>query len=230
MKSELPTSNERLEIIKQSPRQAGVDDVEWMCEEIERLKAEVVWQINYRLAAVETTADDESFFWVVLDDHGNPMHVTVHKQMGHDHINECIGQHIDAGLWRVVQVQIVDERPAVEPARELSSSEAASFNRTLANSPRRVEPSPPPLKSDVIRDLACCDTFVPESASEFCATCGYANVDHLRKRPAEKARDEPPGLICSKCGVDRFKATCPNRFVDCPMHGTTQQVNKDAPQ
>ncbi len=43
-------TNERLEIIKQSPRQASVDDIEWMCEEIERLRAEVLWQIRYRLA------------------------------------------------------------------------------------------------------------------------------------------------------------------------------------
>lgn len=39
-----------------------------------------------------------------------------------------------------------------------------------------------PQTSDEIRDLACCDKFVRESASEFCATCGYTNLDHLRKR------------------------------------------------
>lgn len=44
-----------------------------------------------------------------------------------------------------------------------------------------------PLASDEIRDLACCDKFVRESASEFCATCGYTNLDHLRKR-APKAK------------------------------------------
>jgi len=38
-----------------------------------------------------------------------------------------------------------------------------------------------PLASDEIRDIACCDKFVRESASEFCAECGYTNLDHLRK-------------------------------------------------
>jgi hypothetical protein len=28
----------RLDMIKQSPRQASIDDVEWLCEEIERLQ------------------------------------------------------------------------------------------------------------------------------------------------------------------------------------------------
>lgn len=32
-------TDDRLGIIKQSPRQAGVDDVEWLCEEVERLLA-----------------------------------------------------------------------------------------------------------------------------------------------------------------------------------------------
>lgn len=34
------TSNERLETIKQSPRQASVDDVEWLCDEIDRLNGD----------------------------------------------------------------------------------------------------------------------------------------------------------------------------------------------
>jgi len=53
------------------------------------------------------------------------------------------------------------------------------------------KPNRPPQKAneptrpaDEIRDLACCDTFVRESASEFCATCGYTNLDHLRRRAA----------------------------------------------
>jgi hypothetical protein len=54
-------------------------------------------------------SDDESFLWVVLDENGLPAHVTVHKQMAHDHINDALAQRIDAGLWRVVKVQIVDE-------------------------------------------------------------------------------------------------------------------------
>ena len=37
------------------------------------------------------------------------------------------------------------------------------------------------LASDDIRDLASCDKFTRESASEFCATCGYTNLDHLRR-------------------------------------------------
>jgi len=40
-------------------------------------------------------------------------------------------------------------------------------------------------KSDEIRDLACCDTFVRESVSEFCSTCGYTNLDHLRRGQAK---------------------------------------------
>jgi hypothetical protein len=40
-------------------------------------------------------------------------------------------------------------------------------------------------------------------------------------RQAEELPDEKPGLICPKCGVDRYKATCPNNFLGCPMHGTT---------
>jgi len=37
----LEVLNDRLGIIKQTPRQASVDDVEWLCEEVERLRAEV---------------------------------------------------------------------------------------------------------------------------------------------------------------------------------------------
>src|ERR1700733_9410726 len=43
-----PTSNERLEIIKQSPRQANVDDMEWMCEEIERLRPPSAGPVAWR--------------------------------------------------------------------------------------------------------------------------------------------------------------------------------------
>lgn len=50
---------------------------------------------------------------------------------------------------------------------------------------RGKEPAAKPLASDEIRDLACCDKFVRESASEFCARCGYTNLDHLRKRSAQ---------------------------------------------
>lgn len=47
-----------------------------------------------------------------------------------------------------------------------------------------------PVASDPLRDLACCGTFVRESASEFCATCGYTNLDHLRKRSAQNGRTD----------------------------------------
>lgn len=71
----------------------------------------------------------------------------------------------------------------------------------------------------------------PTVANVTCNSCGQSYVATLgHVCPAytpEKASGEPPGLICNKCGVDRFKATCPNRFVNCPMHGTTQQVNGD---
>ncbi len=33
-------SNDRLGIIKQTPRQASIDDIEWLCEEVERLTEE----------------------------------------------------------------------------------------------------------------------------------------------------------------------------------------------
>jgi hypothetical protein len=36
-----PSSIERLGIIKQTPRQAGIDDIEWLCEEVERLRGTV---------------------------------------------------------------------------------------------------------------------------------------------------------------------------------------------
>ena len=44
------------------------------------------------------------------------------------------------------------------------------------------ETKPARLATDEIRDLSCCDSFVREAASEFCAECGYTNVDHLRRR------------------------------------------------
>jgi hypothetical protein len=50
------TSDERLEVIKQSPRQASVDDVEWLCDEIERLRAE----LDHR-AVEQEEINDEAF-------------------------------------------------------------------------------------------------------------------------------------------------------------------------
>lgn len=34
------SSNERLDVIRQSPRQASVDEVEWLCGEIDLLRSE----------------------------------------------------------------------------------------------------------------------------------------------------------------------------------------------
>jgi hypothetical protein len=57
------------------------------------------------------------------------------------------------------------------------------------------------LAKDAVRDIACCDTFVRESASEFCATCGYTNLDHLRKRSSQ-GKSEPLSLVYHQPGCE----------------------------
>lgn len=47
--------------------------------------------------------------WVVLDNAGLPDHVTIHKMMAHDHINDAIIKRIDASSWQIVKVRIVVE-------------------------------------------------------------------------------------------------------------------------
>lgn len=37
---------ERLSIIKQTPRQASIDDIEWLCEEVERLQAGILYEVE----------------------------------------------------------------------------------------------------------------------------------------------------------------------------------------
>lgn len=71
------------------------------------------------------------------------------------------------------------------PCRAARAALSAERPADETNSPR--------LASDDIRDLACCDAFVRESASEFCAKCGYTNLDHLRKRTAVKADSNSTG-------------------------------------
>lgn len=67
--------------------------------------AAIIEMMAAKIAEQRAMSDDEAL-WIVLDERGNPMHVTINRQMGHDHILECINQHIDAGLWRVVKVRI----------------------------------------------------------------------------------------------------------------------------
>jgi hypothetical protein len=47
-----------------------------------------------------------------------------------------------------------------------------------------------PLAED--QNLAC-EKFVRESASDFCAVCGYRNIDHLRKRRTSENGDPKHG-------------------------------------
>ena len=68
----------------------------------------------------------------------------------------------------------------------LSVADVRKLIALLSSTLPQVEPTAPRLETDDVL-FACCDTFVRESASNFCATCGYTNLDHLRKRSAVKS-------------------------------------------
>jgi hypothetical protein len=57
-----PTSNERFDVIKQSPRQAGVDDIEWLCDEVEKNR-EIMARAYMRLQGADVPR--EPWHWEV---------------------------------------------------------------------------------------------------------------------------------------------------------------------
>ena len=86
----------------------------------------------------------------------------------------------------VVDEQENAQKPSTIPAGcTYPACDCGEITKCKANTAKANEHQ----ASDEIRDLACCDTFIRESASEFCATCGYTNLDHLRKRASQKASE-----------------------------------------
>jgi len=114
----------------------------------------------------------------------------------------------EASDWRTVPLQRVPD-PEAPPSKanvELSPSEAASFDKTLARSPRRVGPKANADPLAHLRWICTYCTTVSGIDDPSCLGCGKPRYPH-------KASAGPAADLCEKHGVVRFFAGgCPECY------------------
>lgn len=155
---------------------AGRYDNGTLIEELDCRLQSSVHPLMVELAEYERLQRENELQWQ------NIQNLLAENEKLHAHAHETSeDDRVFAQRWRDLLVSINADRCRWPGLR----NELLEWLRCKLADSRSEKADEPRLATDEIRDLACCDTFVRESANELCATCGYTNLDHLRKRSSQ---------------------------------------------